>query len=305
MVLLSLALLFYENAIQAQQMNGFDLSNTAIPATQILSGGPPRDGIPAIDNPVFKPIKSYKAFGPDAEVLGVYYNGMAKAFPINILDWHEVVNDEFMGQPVVVTYCPLCGSGISFKAKIDGMSTEFGVSGLLYNSDVLLYDRATESLWSQIMAQAISGPQKGHELEMILTQRMTLGSWKRLYPNSLVLTPDTGYDRNYHQGPYGSYNIEDRTLFPLAHENNSFDKKEWVIGIEVNGLFKAYPIKQLVARKSNQFQDELAGTSLKISWDKNGENIMIKTKQGEEVIALQMFWFAWVAFHPETLIMSE
>jgi hypothetical protein len=286
---------------KAQQLNGFDLNNALIPANDILRGGPPKDGIPSIDNPVFKPSNQYKEFDNKSEVLGVYYNGVAKAYPINIMDWHEIVNDNFKGKPVVVTYCPLCGSGIAFEAEVvKGKSTEFGVSGLLYNSDVLLYDRATQSLWSQIMAKAVSGPLNGQDLVPISTQRMTFGSWKSLYPESEILTTQTGFTRNYHNSAYGNYDQEDRTYFPVSHNDNTFHKKEWVIGIEVNGAFKAYSVKQLSKVNGRSLEDELAGTALSLTWDQKGENVSIQTADGKEIIGIQMFWFAWVAFHPDT-----
>jgi len=285
----------------AQQLNGFNLSDALIPVNEILRGGPPRDGIPSIDHPVFKTAGQYQEFDNSTEVLGVYYNGVAKAYPINIMDRHEIVNDHFNVKPVVVTYCPLCGSGIAFEADaINGKPTEFGVSGLLYNSDVLLYDRNTESLWSQIMAKAISGPMKGQELVPINTLRMTLRAWRNLHPETLILSNETGFSRNYQGKAYGNYDQEDRTYFPVSHNDNTFHKKEWVIGVEINGAFKAYPIKKLSKNKSRELKDELGGTVLTLSWDAKGENVRIVSASGEEIVGLQMFWFAWVAFHPDT-----
>ena len=289
----------------AQSLNGFDLSDALIPSNEILRGGPPRDGIPSIDHPVFKPISDYHEFNSRHEILGVYHNGVAKAYPINIMDYHEVVNDDFAGEPVVITYCPLCGSGIAFESRIDGKPTQFGVSGLLYNSDVLLYDRTTESLWSQIMAQAVSGPAKGRELSLIRTRRMTLGNWKKHYPQSLILTTDTGYTRSYHEKPYGGYDSQDRTYFPVSNIDNRFHKKEWIIGIEVNNIYKAYPVKQLSKLKGRQLVEELGGKTVTLTWEQGGENVRAFLGDGSEIPALQMFWFAWVAFHPDTQILGE
>ena len=138
------------------------------------------DGIPSIDQPEFKKASAVK-LEEGARVLGVMVNGVAKAYPISIMNYHEIVNDEFAGQPVVVTYCPLCGSGIAFDAAIDGQAKTFGVSGLLYNSDVLLYDRQTQSLWSQIMMQAVTGPMAGKELQMLPTMNTSWGEWKAVF----------------------------------------------------------------------------------------------------------------------------
>ncbi|MES9860025.1 MAG: DUF3179 domain-containing (seleno)protein, partial [Candidatus Thiodiazotropha sp. 4PDIVS1] len=136
--------------------NGFDLSSASIKVSEVLSGGPPRDGIPAIDQPEFVSSDEADFLTPDDRILGVVRNGVAKAYPISILNWHEIVNDVFDDEPVVITFCPLCGTGMAFEAMIDRQTLTFGVSGLLYNSDVLLYDRHSESLWSQIMKQSIS-----------------------------------------------------------------------------------------------------------------------------------------------------
>lgn len=285
----------------AQQLNGFNLKDVLVPTKEILKGGPPRDGIPSIDRPVFKKATAYKEFGNGSQVLGVFYNGIAKAYPIRILDWHEIVNDDFGGSPVAITYCPLCGSGIAFEANVaEGKPTEFGVSGLLYNSDVLLYDRATQSLWSQILGKAIGGPLKGQELKQVNTQRMALGTWKGLHPETLVLTTNTGYTRNYRTSPYGSYDFESKTYFPVAHTNNTLHNKEWVIGIENKGVYKAYPLKRLAKLRKRQLVDTVGGETFTLTWDKKAENVVIKDAAGNEIVGLQMFWFAWVAFHPDT-----
>jgi hypothetical protein len=126
---------------------GFDLSNITIPLEFVKDGGPPRDGIPSIDNPEFINISDADFLSNEDRILGVFYNGISKAYPVRILNFHEIVNDEFDGHPVVVTFCPLCGSGLAFDAMIEGKKRTFGVSGLLYNSDVLLYDRQSETLW--------------------------------------------------------------------------------------------------------------------------------------------------------------
>lgn len=293
----------YTLTLQAQQLNGFNLRDALISPKDILRGGPPKDGIPSIDEPVFKKASDYKAFSNSSQVLGVFYNGIAKAYPIRILDWHEIVNDQFKRRAVVVTYCPLCGSGIAFEADIvDGKPSEFGVSGLLYNSDVLLYDRSTQSLWSQIMHKAVSGPLKGRELEVIITQRTTLGAWKKIHPETLILTTQTGYNRNYQTSPYGSYDHENRTIFPVAHSNNAFHKKEWVIGIENNGVYKAYAVKRLAKLSQQKLVDKVGGETFTLTWDKKAENVRVENQAGEEVAGIQMFWFAWVAFHPDTAI---
>jgi len=146
--------------VQARRLNGFDVTDAIIPVKKIASGGPPRDGIPAINEAKFVNPAEAKFLDPDSRVLGVEIEGVAKAYPIAILNWHEIVNDRIGTQHLAVTYCPLCGTGMVFASNVGDTALVFGVSGLLYNSDVLLYDRNTESLWSQLMRKAVSGPLK-------------------------------------------------------------------------------------------------------------------------------------------------
>ena len=172
---LLLALGFSSGASAEQRKNGFDLSTTSVPAREILSGGPARDGIPALTHPRVVPAAE-SPWKDDETVIGVSLNGESRAYPIAILDWHELVNDTLGGQPILVSYCPLCGTGMVFEREIGGRVRSFGVSGLLYQSDVLLYDRGSESLWSQIASEAISGPERGTRLEIMRSSQMSWGS---------------------------------------------------------------------------------------------------------------------------------
>ena len=158
-----------------QIKNGYLLNDALIPADEIHHGGPPRDGIPAIDTPQFVDADAAGFLKPSDRVLGIERNGVRKAYPVAILNWHEIVNDRFADEPLVVTYCPLCGTGIAYLSVSGGVELKFGVSGLLYNSDMLLYDRETESLWSQISRQAISGPMKGRKLKSVPVMHTQLG----------------------------------------------------------------------------------------------------------------------------------
>lgn len=164
-------------AAGASLLNGFDLQGALVPAEAILPGGPPRDGIPAIDRPRFVDA-ARSGLAPKDRVLGLRLGREARAYPVRILNWHESVNDRVDGRPVAVTYCPLCGSGVAFDARVAGQEASFGVSGLLYNSDVLLYDRGTQSLWSQIMGRAISGPLKGTPLVSLPLTHTSWTDWR-------------------------------------------------------------------------------------------------------------------------------
>ncbi|MDX1666504.1 MAG: DUF3179 domain-containing protein [Saprospiraceae bacterium] len=286
------------------QYNDFELTDLLIPKSEIHHGGPPKDGIPAIDQPVFVSADEANFLKADDRVLGLSIEGQAKAYPIKILNYHEVVNDEFDDRAVVVTFCPLCGSGLAFDAMVEGITRTFGVSGLLYNSDVLLYDRQTESLWSQLMMKAVSGPASGTELQPIPTSFTTWSDWKSRHPESLVLTPDTGHQRNYDLEPYANYVSSSQLMFPVAHSNSDLPPKELVIGLEIGEKAKAYPFSRLKA-SAGIVWDTFMGERLRIQYNKEAESAIITDAEGEELPAVTLFWFAWYAFHPETAIYDE
>ena len=285
--------------LTAQDLKGFDLESSIIPLRDIKDGGPPKDGIPAIDHPKFM-AGSKSSLKNNSRILGVFHNGIAKAYPISILNYHEVVNDFFHEVPVVITYCPLCGSGIAFDAKIKGEAKTFGVSGLLYNSDVLLYDRQTESLWSQLMSKSISGPMVGEVLTMLHTENTTWENWKEKHPKTLVLSYETGFDRDYDINPYPNYESSISVFFPVSDRNALFHPKEYVLGIEINGKFKAYPFSELGKSKSGVVHETFQGQSLKIVYDAKHKSTEIFDGSGKPVPSITNFWFAWYAFHPDT-----
>lgn len=183
--------------LSARTMNGFAIGPDAlIPVEQIHSGGPPRDGIPAIDKPAFKPAGDANEIKPKDPVLGLFHKSIAKAYPIAVMNWHEIVNDYFNEEPVVITYCPLCGSGVAYRARSGGRALTLGVSGLLFNSDVLLYDRQTESLWSHMLSQAVSGPMKGERLQMLPLVHTSWSAWLAEHPGTLI-------EREFHRRTHG------------------------------------------------------------------------------------------------------
>ena len=251
---LLLVSLFFSVVILAGSQNGFDLSSSSIDESEIFQGGPPRDGIPSIDKPNF--IAAIKAdLSATDRVLGIEVNGEFRAYPIRILNWHEIVNDEFNDEKIVVTFCPLCGTGMVYSATIDDQPRTFGVSGLLYNSDVLLYDRETQSLWSQILSTAISGPSKGKKLTPLSVSHTSWKDWKDTHPQTDVLSTNTGFQRDYQRSPYGDYN-ESRTLyFPVSANSKRYHPKERVLGITVNGKHKAYPFTELAQAGGSQVSD--------------------------------------------------
>lgn len=300
---LLVGVLVYNFSAFAGQTNGFDLSNSILPVNQIFHGGPPRDGIPALSNPEIISPSEASYLRPADRVVGIRINGQARAYPIGILNWHEIVNDDIGGKRVAITYCPLCGTAVAFDASIKGKPTDFGVSGLLYNSDVLLYDRDSESLWSQIMQQAISGERVGMKLEAIPISHTSWKDWLQKYPGTLVMSDNTGYSRDYQSNPYAGYEDSRSTYFAVNNQApDNYHPKEIVVGLAVNGTYKAYPMVELEKQGKAQFSDSVNGQTYNFDWDSENKAVTVTNTAGREVVNIQGFWFAWFAFHPDTEI---
>lgn len=278
--------------------NGFDLTHHAVPPSQILPGGPPRDAIPALLHVRFESA-SRSQLKPDDRVLGIAIGGKAKAYPVRILNWHEVVNDEIGGLPVVITYCPLCASGVAFERRVKGQTLVFGVSGLLYNSNVLLYDRQTESLWTQIGMRAVAGPRTGTRLRTIPLYHGTWSAWRARHPGTLVESFDTGYLRSYDRDPYAGYAASERLMFPVVPRSDRLPAKTLVLGVEKHGEFRAYPLDALRAA-SGPVRDQLGARRVRIVYDREAGTATVLDVKGREVPSLVTYWFAWSAFHPDT-----
>lgn len=297
-----LSMLFVDMQSQTElfQANGFDYTDSSVPPEEIKAGGPGRDGIPSIDYPQFVAANKARYMMTTDRVLAVEVNGIAKAYPVKILNYHEVVNDTIGGQAVVITYCPLCGSGMAFSANIKDERFWFGVSGLLYNSDVLLYDRRTQSLWSQIESEAISGPLKGHKLKYIPTENTSWQAWRAKHPQGKVLSTETGYNRDYRSTPYEGYEFSKELIFAVDKEDDRLARKDKVIGIVINGQAKAYPLRALKKMKQSLIEDPFQAQLIQIHYDKKAKSARITDASGNLLPSTQMYWFAWYAFHPET-----
>jgi hypothetical protein len=311
-----------------------------VPLEQVVSGGPPPDGIPSIDKPKFTSVQEADEILEDSElVVGLNINGDIRAYPLQILVWHEIVNDNVGGVPVAVTYCPLCFTNQVFNRTLEDRNVvEFGTSGKLYNSNLVMYDRTSDSLWSQALAQGIVGKYAGVELQRIPFDIANWKEWKQLYPESKVLSRDTGSSRPYGADPYGDYYTNSEVLFPISNQDERLGPKEIVIGLENNGQYKAYKLQDVEDKKiindeinnkpiallssfpfmvrafdpvigkqvlqfkynpqNNTFVDLLTGSE----WNFEGIAVQGELK-GRELIRLpydEGFWFEWVAFHPDT-----
>lgn len=293
------------------------------------SGGPPKDGIPAIDSPKF--VDATTADGRLKRgdiVFGVTRGDAVKAYPQNVLVWHEIVNDDLDGDPVSVTYCPLTGTVQGF----DRGSTTFGVSGRLLNNNLIMYDRATENWWPQVLATAIPGPWSsslaGKTLSEFRLVWTTWGKWRERHPATEVLSTDTGYGRNYERDPYGTYNpaggyyTSDTTLFPQLNEDGRLHPKAVVMGVRAPGGGAA-AVEKSVIRDAGLVEGSIDGTPLLWAYDPgfdtayaywNPEGIEFGFEGGsvagpdgthaaadlplDRALTFDGMWFAWSGFYP-------
>ncbi|MHA2140859.1 MAG: DUF3179 domain-containing protein [Candidatus Thorarchaeota archaeon] len=306
----------------------------------VQSGGPAPDGIPPIENPDFVTAETAMDFLDDSDIVfGLAYREMEIAYPQSILVWHEIVNYNIEGAPISVTYCPLTGSTIAFHGKLsDGSNTTFGTSGRLVNSNLVMYDRATNSYFPQILSQAINGPSLGVGLQRIQMYFTSWGAWRSLHPNTIVLSENTGFVRNYNFDPYGDYDDPNSYYnsgapgFPIMHTDSRLQPKEVVVGIDVNGTQLA--IKKSDMRDWEIYNFQFGETKYVVLYDHvldvarsylsrvNGQDLTFRMVDGEimddetqnvwtpygtsdlgtlPVVAnMDVMWFAWAAYFPNT-----
>jgi len=227
-----------------------DFTRHSVPLEEFVSGGPPRDGIPPIDEPRFAP--AAEAEGDDREpVIAVEIGGEARAYPIRVLIWHEIVNDDVQGQPIAVTFCPLCNTSIVFRRELEGRELRFGTTGNLRLSDLVMWDDATESWWQQFTGEAVVGELTGARLERLPSQLIPLDEFRTRHPAGIVLTEETGYARPYGRNPYTGYDDVDSPPFLLGDRDpdGRLPPKERVVSIERGGALVAVPLSALSKRR--------------------------------------------------------
>ena len=295
----------------------------------VQAGGPPKDGIPSVDRPRFVAADEVD-LADEERIIGLYLDGEARAYPQRILVWHEIVNDEVAGRALSITYCPLTGTALGFNRG----NTEFGVSGRLVNSNLIMYDRATDSEWPQILGVAIDGPLAGQGLEEVRLFWTTWGAWRERHSDTQVLSERTGYVRNYRRDPYGSYaplrgyyRPESGRLFPVMHDDQRFPPKAPIFGFRApEGAAAITPAALARDRVVNVRLGETLYTvihdpELDTGWAyRNPDDVAIDpetlsfTPSGiegpgieslEPVHGFEAMWFAWVAFYPETDVIGE
>jgi hypothetical protein len=227
-----------------------DFSKHSVPLSEFRSGGPPRDGIPPIDDP--KPVSQDKAeefLGDREPVLAVAVGDEVRAYPIQILVWHEIANDELGGRPIAVTYCPLCNSSLVFDRRVAGRTVTFGTTGNLRKSDLVMWDRQTETWWQQLTAEAVVGRLTGTRLKVLPSQTLSWRDFKERYPEGDVLSRDTGAERDYGSNPYERYDDPRSAPFLLDEEAESgLSAKERVAAVFVGKEVVVVPFSRLEKR---------------------------------------------------------
>lgn len=225
-------------------------NNWLIPINEVADGGPGKDGIPSIDNPIFVSASEATNLSNDELIVGVKIGNEAKAYPHFILDWHEIVNDQFGESNLSLSYCPLTGTAFLWPSQVANVSTSFGTSGLLYNSNLILYDRATDSNWSQMRIQCVNGSQIGTKPQTLNIIETNWATWKAMYPNSEVLTTQTGFNRPYNTYPYGNYKTNhDFFLFQPSILNPELPNKKRVFTLIDEDMSKVYKFEDFAGGK--------------------------------------------------------
>lgn len=260
-ITLSFVVITTANPTLSQQIQGFDtdFSKHSIDLNELIDGGPGKDGIPSIDHPTFVSQRAASSWLNGVEpVISLEINGEARAYPIQILMWHEIANDEVGGVPVAVTFCPLCYSAIVFDRRHDDEVLEFGVSGLLRHSDMIMYDRETESLWQQFSGEALVGSYTGDYLTILPSQLISFDQFREAYPNGEVLSRETGHRRNYGENPYAGYDDINNSPFLLRKEvPGKISPMEKVVGVRTESAVKGYTYS--VTREKRVLHDTVGG----------------------------------------------
>ncbi|MEL6915587.1 MAG: DUF3179 domain-containing protein [Pseudomonadota bacterium] len=285
-----------------------DFSNNTLESwTEVMSGGPPKDGIPSIENPNFQSVAEETEIGDREPVITVELEGaVPRAYPIRYLTWHEIVNDEVAGIPIAVTFCPLCNSGITFDRRVRGQVLEFGVSGKLRNSDMIMYDRQTQSWWQQAVGEGIVGEMTGVELATLPTWMESWAEFKARNPEGAVMMEPTGFNRAYGQNPYVNYDSS-RRPFLYSGENPPHGINPLVRVVRVGD--RAWPLTRLSE------EGEIVEAGVRMTWRAGqasaldarsiaesrdvGTVRVFDAETGENLAHDVMFAFAYHAFWPD------
>jgi hypothetical protein len=244
-----------------------DFSRRAVPLTDFVPAGPPRDGIPPIDHPQFVSVREAEVFlSPNEPVAVVELGGEARAYPLQILVWHEIVNDRIAGRPVAVTYCPLCNSTVAFSRALGDRTLDFGTTGVLRNSDLVMYDRQTSTWWQQLTGEAVVGELTGRRLRPVGSQILPWRGFRRLHPDGRVLSRQTGFDRAYGSTPYVLYERSNEPYLFRGRIDETLPATERVAAVPLgSGRAVVYPFSRL--RLEAPVNDALDGRPIVVFFD--------------------------------------
>jgi len=301
---------------------GFDLTTSLVPRDRIAAAGMPRDGLLALDEPATLTVDEVEARNhegrgkfllPHDRVLGVEVAGEARAYPLRLLRWHEVVNDRIGGRAILVSYNPLCDSAVVSGRSVGGETLAFGVSGLVANSNMLLYDRRPKpqscSLWSQLEARAVAGPaaSDGARLEVLPAAIATWEQWLERHPQTLVLAPVNRMRTLYKRDPYHSYFGSDLLHFPVEPlpPAGELALKDRVLIVTAHGADTVFALRRIagaVGADRGTWETTAAGIPLRIHFDLDAGAALVEpaADPGPGFATRQCFWFAWYAWHPDT-----
>jgi hypothetical protein len=285
-----------------QTLNGFRLVPLRVKAELVRAGGPARDQIKAVDDPRFVIPEQATWVAGDTPVIGIELNGEARAYPVHLMERHQIVNDVLAGVPIAVSYDPLAGTARGFRRSIAGKDLNFGVSGLVYNACSLMYDRETESLWSQFTGRAISGPLAGKQLDRIRVREEPRDLWLGRAPTSTVLVRPDPKGIDYRYSPYKAYWLQEEIPFPLAAKDSRFHSKELVLGVVAKGKARAY-LGSLLTAAGGRVTDDFQGKTIRILYD--SEAAFFQWDVPKEIEVTEAYWFAWKAFHPDTELWND
>jgi len=276
---------------------GFDATTKrSVALSDLRQGCPARDCIPSIDNPKFLSADEAVHVTDDELVITLSYKGQYRAYPSKVLDHHEIVNDTIAGDPLAITWCPLCGSAVGVERTVGGTITEFGVSGVLYNSDLVLYDRATETLWDQIEAKGVVGTMTDVELTLVPVSMSKWAKWRDKHPDTLILSTDTGFEYDYTQDRFAEYRESTRLFMPVSASDERVHAKTVVFGFDLASGSVAYA--ESVLEEGGTYSHDLGGEEAVVTLHDDGKVTLLRGDETHHPIRL--FWFAWYTFHPET-----
>lgn len=254
-----------------------NLTHATVNVREFRSGGPGKDGIPSLTQPRFEPALARSQSFNQGEPLIVYRDGkVVRGYPLSLLLWHEIVNDTVNGRSIAVTFCPLCNAAIVFDRRVDGLVLEFGVSGLLRNSDMLMYDRQTQSWWQQFTGECLAGKLVGRRLQIIPSEQVSYLNFQKAYPGGQILSMDTGYVRAYGTNPYQGY---DQSLTPFLYDgpiDPRLSPMERVLGVISGSDARAYPYTLL--EKREVVNDNVGGMPIVIISDARTLSVLDQTQ---------------------------